>query len=207
MGVDLYCFSGGKGLCAPQCSGLLLGRQDLVEAAMLNTSPWEGAVCRAMKVGKEEIMGCLAAVEAWTKMDLAALNRQWNERAVRIRKLVDTVPGVKTEIRIPEDGNRYPTLEVSWDEEAWAFTVADCDKKLRAGEPRIEVLTSNNPSLVPAVREGYEDPKAPKSRDRLEIVSMTLQPGEDLIVGQRLREILRGARSQRAATRLSGTPS
>jgi hypothetical protein len=31
---------------------------------MLNTSPWEGAVCRAMKVGKEEIMGCLAAVEA-----------------------------------------------------------------------------------------------------------------------------------------------
>ena len=67
MGVDLYCFSGGKGLCGPQCSGLLLGRKDLIEAAMLNTSPWEGAVCRAMKVGKEEVMGCLAAVEAWTE--------------------------------------------------------------------------------------------------------------------------------------------
>ena len=194
MGVDLYCFSGGKGLCAPQCSGLLLGRRDLVEAAMLNTSPWEGAVCRAMKVGKEEIMGCLAAVEAWTKMDLGVLNRQWNERTVRIQKLVDTVPGVKTQIHIPEDGNRYPTLIVTWDEDAWGFTVADCDKKLRAGNPRIEVLTSNNPSLVPAVREGYEDPKAPKSRDQLEIVSMTLQQGEDLIVGKRLREILNGAR-------------
>src|SRR3954464_15766791 len=79
MGIDLYCFSGGKGLSGPQCSGLLLGRKDLIEAALLNTSPWEGAVCRAMKVGKEEVMGCLAAVETWGKMDLNALNRQWNE--------------------------------------------------------------------------------------------------------------------------------
>src|SRR5712675_834217 len=79
MGIDLYCFSGGKGLRGPQCSGLLLGRKDLIEAALLNCSPREGAVCRAMKVGKEEVMGCLAAVEAWSKMDLEALNRQWNE--------------------------------------------------------------------------------------------------------------------------------
>jgi seryl-tRNA(Sec) selenium transferase len=194
MGVDLYCFSGGKGLCAPQCSGLLLGRKDLIEAAMHNCSPWEGAVCRAMKVGKEEIMGCLAAVEAWGKMDLKALNRQWNERAARIRKLIDTVPGVKTEIQIPEDGNRYPTLVVSWDTDAWGFTVADCDKQLRAGTPRIEVLTASNPSMVSAVHEGSENPKNSKSRDHIEIVSMTLQPGEDLIVGKRLREILNAAR-------------
>jgi L-seryl-tRNA(Ser) seleniumtransferase len=194
MGIDLYCFSGGKGLCGPQCSGLLLGRKDLVEAAMLNTSPWEGAVCRAMKVGKEEVMGCLAAVEAWTKLDLNLLNRQWNERAVRIQKVVDTVPGVKTEIHIPEEGNRYPTLLVSWDEEKWGFTVADCDRQLRAGNPRIEVLTSNNPSMVAAVREGYPNPKEVKEPNRMEIVSMTLQPGEELIVARRLREILNAAR-------------
>ena len=196
MGADLYCFSGGKGLCGPQCSGVLLGRKDLIEAAMLNTSPWEGAVCRPMKVGKEEVMGCLAAVEAWMKVDLSALNRQWQERAVRIQKLVDTVPGVTTEIQIPEGGNRYPTLVVNWDQDGWGFTVADCDKKLREGEPRIEVLTSNNPSLVPAVHEGYENPKAAKRRDRIEIVSMTLQPGEDLILGKRLREILNQARKK-----------
>ena len=196
MGADLYCFSGGKGLCGPQCSGLLLGRKDLIEAAMLNTSPWEGAVCRPMKVGKEEIMGCLAAVEAWMKMDLNALNREWNERAVRIQKLVDTVPGVTTEIRIPEGGNRYPTLNVSWDEEGWGFTVADCDARLRDGEPRIEVLTSSNPSLVPAVHEGYENPKAAKRPSRIGIVSMTLQPGEDLIIGKRLRDILNQARKK-----------
>jgi L-seryl-tRNA(Ser) seleniumtransferase len=197
MGCDMYTFSGGKGLCGPQCSGLLLGRKDLIEAAMLNTSPWEGAVCRAMKVGKEEVMGALAAVEAWMKMDLASLNKQWGERAERIKKLVDSVPGVTTEIKIPEGGNRYPTVAVTWDEEAWNFTVADCDKKLRDGEPRIEVLTASNPSLVPAVREGdSDDKKTPRRnrKDRIQIISMTLQPGEDLILGKRLRDILNEAR-------------
>src|SRR5579871_2188466 len=63
MGLDLYCFSGGKGLSGPQCSGLLLGRKDLIEAALKNCNPREGAVCRPMKVGKEEIIGCLTALE------------------------------------------------------------------------------------------------------------------------------------------------
>src|SRR5436305_8736195 len=190
MGLDMYTFSGGKGLRGPQCSGLLLGRKDLIDAAMLNTSPWEGAVCRAMKVGKEEVMGCLAAVEAWTTMDLGALNRLWEQRVKRIATLVETVPGVTTRITIPEDGNRYPTLTVQWDEAAWKFSVADCDRQLREGEPRIEVLTASNPSLVPAVLG--PDPKTPRS-NRLQIISMTMQPGEELTVGKRLREILNAA--------------
>jgi len=193
MGLDMYCFSGGKGLAGPQCSGILLGRKHLIEAALANTSPWEGAVCRPMKVGKEEVMGCLAAVEAWLKMDLNALNRKWEERVRRIATLVETVPGVTTEIKIPEGGNRYPTLTVSWDETAWGFTVNDCDRELRDGEPRIEVLTANNPSLVPAVNE--KSPKTPRT-NRLQIISMTMQPGEELIVGRRLREILGGARKR-----------
>src|ERR1051325_9897555 len=69
MKIDLYTFSGGKGLRGPQCSGVLLGRKDLIEAALRNSSPFEGAVCRPMKVGKEEIIGCLTAVETWLKMD------------------------------------------------------------------------------------------------------------------------------------------
>ena len=46
MKLDLYCFSGGKGLRGPQCSGLLLGRKDLIDAALMNSAPREGSVCR-----------------------------------------------------------------------------------------------------------------------------------------------------------------
>jgi uncharacterized pyridoxal phosphate-dependent enzyme len=198
MGIDLYCFSGGKGLCGPQCSGLLLGRKDLVEAALMNCSPREGAVCRPMKVGKEEIIGCLTALETWLKLDETKLYAEWNARVDRIRKLVETVPGVETKIFIPEDGNRYPTLRVSWDQQAWGFTVVDCVQKLRAGTPRIEVLGPDNPSLVKAVREGHPNAKQPKAPNHIELVSMTMKPGEDMIAGQRLRAVLSAARKKAA---------
>jgi uncharacterized pyridoxal phosphate-dependent enzyme len=196
MGIDLYCFSGGKGLRGPQCSGLLLGRKDLIEAALLNCSPREGAVCRPMKVGKEEIIGCLTALETWLKLDEKKLYADWNARVNRIRKLVDTVPGVTTDIYIPEDGNRYPTLKVSWDQQAWNFSVTDCVRELRAGNPVIEVLGPDNPSLVTAVREGNPNPKQPKEPGHIELVSMTIKPGEEIVVGQKLRAILSTARKK-----------
>ena len=201
MGIDLYCFSGGKGLAGPQCSGLLLGRKDLIEAALMNSNPREGAVCRPMKVGKEEVIGCLTALETWLSIDEKKLYAEWNGRVERIRKLVETVPGVKTDIYVPEDGNRYPTLRVSWDQQAWGFSVTDCVNELRAGNPRIEVLGPDNPSLVKAVREGNPNPnrKEPKPPAHIELVSMTMKPGEDLIAGQRLREVLGAAQKKAAA--------
>lgn len=199
LGVDLFCFSGGKGLRGPQCAGILLGRKDLIDAARKHCSPWEGAVCRPMKVGKEEIVAMLAAIDTWKDLDLDELNRVWHARVDTIAKMVETVPGVTTEIIIPEAGNRYPTLQVFWNAEELGLTVADCDRELRAGEPRIEVLTENNPSLVPGADEDTApDVTALKggAEDRIRIVSMTLQDGEELIVGKRLREILGGARKR-----------
>jgi L-seryl-tRNA(Ser) seleniumtransferase len=196
MGIDLYCFSGGKGLSGPQCSGVLLGRKDLIEAALMNSNPREGAVCRPMKVGKEEIIGCLIAIETWLKMDEKKLYAEWNGRIDRIRKLVDTVPGVKTDTYIPDDGNRYPTLKVSWDQQAWGYTLDDCVQDLRAGNPVIEVLGTDNPSLVTAVREGNPTAKERKAPDHIELVSMTIKLGEEIIVGQRLRAVLRAAQKK-----------
>src|SRR6266566_8900567 len=193
MGIDLYCFSGGKGLCGPQCSGLLLGRKDLIEAALLNCSPREGAVCRPMKVGKEEVIGCLTALETWLKLDEKKLYAEWNGRVDRIRKLVETVPGVKTDTHTPDDGNRYPTLKISWDQQAWRYSITDCVEELRAGDPVIEALGADNPSLVKTVREGQPNRKERKGPDHIELVSMTIKPGEEIIVGQRLRAILRAA--------------
>ena len=173
----------------------------MIEAALRNSAPWEGAVCRPMKVGKEEVIGCLTAVETWLKIDPKKLYAEWNTRIDRIGKLVETVPGVKTEIFIPDDGNRYPTLKVSWDQQAWGFTITDCVQQLRQGDPVIEVLGADNPSLVPAVREGIQKPntKELKQVDHIELVSMTIQPGEEMIVGQRLRAILGAARKGKPA--------
>jgi uncharacterized pyridoxal phosphate-dependent enzyme len=203
MKLDLYTFSGGKGLRGPQCSGVLLGRKDLIDAALRNCCPYEGAVCRPMKVGKEEVIGCLTAIETWLNTDSKKLYDEWNGRVDRIAKLVETVPGVQTEIYIPDDGNRYPTLRVSWDQDAWGFSIKDCVQNLRAGDPVIEVLGVDNPSMVSAVHEGIEKPKSNakelKRQNHIELVSMTIQPGEEMIVGDRLRSILSSARKGKAA--------
>lgn len=193
-GVDLYAISGGKGMGGPQCSGVLLGRKDLIDAAMANSAPWEGAVCRAMKVGKEEIMGVLAAVEHWSKADLNALNKVWHARVERVAKLVETVPGVTTSIEIPVGSNSYPTLTINWDEAGFGLTVAECVEELRKGEPCIEMLsTQGNRSLLPPLRKAGGN-----TVNKLQVVSMTLQPGEELIVGRRVREVLNKARKSRA---------
>ena len=201
MGINLYCFSGGKGLRGPQCSGLLLGRKDLIEAALLNSAPREGAVCRPMKVGKEEVIGCLTALETWLKLDDKKLYVEWNDRLDRIRKLVETVPGVRTDTFVPDDGNRYPTLRVYWDQQGWRYKISDCVQELRSSDPVIEVLGADNPSLVTAVREGNPNPnrKELKQPDHIELVSMTIKPGEEIIVGQRLRAILGTAQKKTAA--------
>jgi L-seryl-tRNA(Ser) seleniumtransferase len=154
-----------------------------------------------MKVGKEEVIGCLTAIETWLKTDSKKLYSEWNARVDRIAKLVETVPGVKTETYVPDDGNRYPTLRVSWDQQGWGFSIKDCVQKLRESDPVIEVLGVDNPSLVSAVREGTQKPekKEIKVQNHIELISMTIQPGEEMIVGQRLRAILSAARKGKPA--------
>jgi uncharacterized pyridoxal phosphate-dependent enzyme len=200
MGCDLFTVSGGKGLCGPQCSGVLLGRKDLIEAALANTNPWEGAVCRPMKVGKEEILGCLAALEAWYHKDLTVLDREWNGRVERIQKLVQTVPGVTSSIATPPGGNSYPTLTVTWDQNGWGYSIQDCARDLLDGIPSIAALTNDNPSDVLSRDPNYHRHRASKggANDKLQIISMTLKPGEEIIVGRRLRKLLSEARSKKA---------
>jgi L-seryl-tRNA(Ser) seleniumtransferase len=171
MGYDLVAFSGGKGLRGPQSAGLLLGRRDLIEAAALNNNPHTDSIGRTNKVGKEELVGMWAALEHYLKQDHAALGREWEQRVQTIAGLVASVKGVKTEAFVPPIANHVPHLRITWDPAALGLTPADVIRQLRDGEPRIEIR--------PAVQES------------IEVAVWMLEPGEEQIVGQRIRDILR----------------
>ena len=172
-GFDLVAFSGGKGLRGPQASGLLLGRKDLIEAAHLNNNPAADTIGRGMKVGKEEIMGLMTAVEIYLSRDHEADQRLWRAFMESIAKDLKGIAGVKAEIYVPGPGGHpIPYLRVQWDRAKVPLSYEDCGRKLREGEPRIEVNVA---------------------RDEITLASYNLFPGEERIVGWRLREVLREA--------------
>jgi L-seryl-tRNA(Ser) seleniumtransferase len=172
-GFDLVAFSGGKGLRGPQASGLLVGRKDLVDAAALNNNPHSDTIGRGMKVGKEEIMALLKAVEIYVNRDHEADQKLWRGFMERIEKEVSGLPTVKTEIYVPGPGGHpVPYLRVQWDAAKLGLSYKDCGKRLSEGEPRIEVNVAEN---------------------EISLASYNLFPGEDRIVAWRLGEVLREA--------------
>jgi hypothetical protein len=83
----------------------------------------------------------------------------------KIAQLVETVPGVATDIQIPEAGNRYPTLTLNWDEAQFQNECAGVRTEAPRRVPTDRVLTGNNPTTVPGVNEGdLKNPEAPSPR-------------------------------------------
>src|SRR5579872_1272706 len=146
QGFDLVGISGGKALLGPQCSGLLLGRKDLVEAARLAISPQAG-IGRGMKVGKEEIVGLLAAVERYLKVDHAAEHQEMERRANYIIHALAGVQGVNARLYIPEIENHVPHVMIDWDEQTRGRTSEEVLHALIQGEPPIAVSRMGEGSL------------------------------------------------------------
>jgi len=182
MGFDLVAFSGGKGLRGPQCSGLLLGRKDLIEAAKKNNSPNSNTIGRGMKVAKEEIVGLVAAVDWLLKQDDAAIETECRTRADRIAKHLSTIPSVQTQIFIPEVANHVPHLLITYDPIRIKISGAEVMKKMREGKPRIEL----NPSTGGAPASAG----LPGGPNTIVVGVWMLRPGEDMVVAKRLRELL-----------------
>jgi L-seryl-tRNA(Ser) seleniumtransferase len=185
MGFDLVAFSGGKGMRGPQCTGLLLGRKDLIDAARLNNSPNSNAVGRGLKVAKEDIIGMVAAVDWFLSQDDAAMEAEFRKRADRIAEQVKKVPTVKTTVFIPPVANHVPHLLVTYDPARVRTTGQEVLHKMREGKPRIEINPGTGGAPASAGLPGGEN--------TIIVGVWMLQPGEDLIVGRRLREVLQNA--------------
>ena len=172
-GVDLLCYSGGKCMRGPQASGVLLGRKDLIEAAFLNCAP-HLAIGRPSKVGKEEIMGALTAVDMWVNgRDHDAEWKEWERMLNYISDAVSSISSVTTEIRQPGSrADHNPTLSISWDQNTVRI------------EPRqvIDQLLEGDPSIV-----------IPGGRGGVSIAPYMMEEGDEIPVAKRLTEILSGA--------------
>lgn len=185
MGFDLVTFSGGKGLRGPQCTGLLLGRKDLIQAAKLNNSPNSNTIGRGMKVGKEEIVGLVAAVDWFLNQDEAAMESEFRQRAERIAQRLQDLPTVQTQIFVPPVANHVPHLLITYDPVRIKITGRQAMEKLREGKPRIEIN--------PATGGGPASAGLPGGENTIVVGVWMMQPGEDLVVAQRLRDVLQQA--------------
>jgi len=186
MGFDLVTFSGGKGLRGPQCTGLLLGRKGLIDAARKNNSPNSNTVGRGMKVAKEEIVGLVAAVDWFLEQDDSAMEAEYRKRAELVASHLKSIPTVQSQVFVPTGAaNHVPHLLISYDQSRLKITGSDVMHKMRAGKPRIEL----NPSTGGAPASAG----LPGGPNTIVVGVWMLRPGEDQIVGKRLREVLEDA--------------
>src|SRR5436190_8482186 len=172
MGYDLITISGGKAMRGPQCAGLLIGRKDLVAYALLNNSPHEDTLGRCAKVGKEEIIGMVKALELYLKEDHDALEKEWWRRLDFVSGEVTKIPGVSTAFFTPDLANHVPHMQITWDTKV-SLTTQQASQILRAGTPSI------------AIGGG-------EGRPGLAMSSFMLQPGEEQIIAEQMVKLFRG---------------
>jgi len=182
MGFDLVTFSGGKGLRGPQNAGLLLGRKDLIEAATWSNSPHDETVGRGMKVAKEQIVGMVAAVDWFLDQGDEAMQAEFRRRADRIVSLLKDIPTLTHQVIVPPVANAVPHLVIRYDQARVRKSPLEVSQMLRAGSPAIELNPSTGRKPASAGLPGGED--------TIVVGVWMLQPGEDLIVARRLREVL-----------------
>ncbi len=181
IGADLVAFSGGKNLRGPQCSGMLLGRKDLIQKAYANSAP-HNRFARIAKVGKEEIVGLLTAVELYLTRDHAAERKEYHAMLDRAARRLAGVPTVFTELITNDDYSHSPRLSVQWDEAKLGVTLDQMMERLINGEPAI--VATDMTKYRPNWKRG------------IGIFPYNLRPGEEIIVADRVREILTASRKK-----------
>ena len=182
MGFDLVTFSGGKGMRGPQNAGLLLGRKDLIEAAAMNNNPNSDSIGRGMKVSKEQIVGMVAAVDWFLSQSDAAMEAEFRRRAERIAAQLKGIPTIEPQVLIPSvAANAVPHLLLRYDQKRVKISPVEVMAELRRGTPSIEL----NPGTGQKKAGGL-----PSDENTIVVGVWMLEPGEEMIVARRLKEVL-----------------
>jgi L-seryl-tRNA(Ser) seleniumtransferase len=168
-GADAVIISGGKGLRGPQSSGLVLGRKKIVEACIPNGPP-NHSVGRPMKVGKEELLGILAAVEWSLQQDEPALLASYEAMVQRLIDGLSGLTGVTVERSYPSEAGQPHSRAVVRLNTGSALTRAELVAALWDSDPRIAVSEFGS--------------------DAIALNPQTLEPGEDQLVLEAVRRLL-----------------
>ena len=169
MGFDLITFSGGKAIRGPQTTGLLIGRQEMVHNTLLNMSPNEDTIGRPSKVGKEEMLGMLKALEVYLAEDEDALAKEQSRQLETIATKLSKIPGVTFTRNVTPIKNHFPSLQVHLDPARFSAKPRDIAAQLAAMKPSIYVGGG---------------------RSAIEMTAIDLQPGEETIVADALASAL-----------------
>ena len=186
MGFDMVSFSGGKDIRGPQNAGLLLGKKKYTDLAQRNLCPAD-SVGRGMKVAKEQIVGMVAAVDWLLTQTDEGMEKESRERMAVITDMVKGIPSVQTSIMVPELANHVPHLMINFDPDVIGASVREIRTRLRTATPSIE-LNPHTGSVSPS--QGV-----PAQPNALVVTTFLLNPGEEFVVGQQIRKVLKNPRT------------
>jgi L-seryl-tRNA(Ser) seleniumtransferase len=172
LGADAAIFSGGKGLRGPQSSGLVVGKQAIIEGIRPNAAPNQ-SFGRPMKVGKEELAGLLTAVELALQQDEPAVLAGYEASVQMWNDGLAGIPGVSAERRYPSEAGQPHGRTIVTLDDTFPKTCDEVVAELWERNPRIAVseIDANAFALNP----------------------QTLETGEDRIVLDAVREALTSA--------------
>jgi len=169
MGADLVGY-GAKYFGAPNSTGVLCGREDLVQAAAshgfigFEASPYR-SFGRPMKLDRQEIVAVVVALREWMEMDHPA---RFEGYARRVRRLQDAL-GELPHVELAPDGDPVTGLRIALDESALGKSAAEIAAALKEGDPSIWVNTQKG-AIVVSTR--------------------TLVDGDEAVIADRLKELL-----------------
>jgi L-seryl-tRNA(Ser) seleniumtransferase len=170
VGADGAIFSGGKGLRGPQSTGLMVGKEWLIAAARANGAP-NHSLGRGMKVGKEELLGLLAAVEWTLQQDEPALIAAYEASVEKWIAGLSGLTGISVSRGYPSEAGQphgRAIVEIGPDS-GWSR------------DELIGALWRNDPAIA----------VAPDGTRAIALNPQTLQPGEDELVLAELQRLLR----------------